>query len=105
MELPTGTEMSTECALEACFVAERFAIVWALRLRFPDEFITGGPHKEQSTCYIVCWQRGSSAGSVINWIFYCSINHSLARSCCLMPIGLGSDIFSRPLTIIGKVSP
>ena len=50
MELPTGGETSVECALEACFVAGRFAIVWALRLRFPDEFIAGGLHKEQSTC-------------------------------------------------------
>ena len=48
---------------------------------------------------------GSSAGSVINWIFYCSIDCSLARSCCLMGIELGSDIFSRPLTMIRKVSP
>ena len=41
----------------------------------------------------------------INWIFYCSIDCSLARSCCLMGIELGSDIFSRPLTMIRKVSP
>ena len=51
------------------------------------------------------WQRGSSAGSIINWIFYCSVDRSLARSYCLMGIGLGSNIFSRPLTMIGKVSP
>ena len=50
------------------------------------------------------WQRGSSAGSIINWIFYCSIDRSLARSYCLTGKGLGSNIFSCPLTMIGKVS-
>ena len=49
MELPTGRETSVECALEICFVAGRFAIVWALRLRVPDEVIAGALHKEQST--------------------------------------------------------
>ena len=42
MELPTGGEASVECALEACFVAGRFATVWALRLKVSDEFIAGG---------------------------------------------------------------
>ena len=82
MKFPTGREFETrvECALETYFVAGRFATVWALRLRVPDEFIAGGLHKEQSTCLgtvsqaIARWQRGSSAGSVINWIFYCSID-------------------------------
>ena len=113
MKFPTGREFETrvECALETYFVAGRFATVWALRLRVPDEFIAGGLHKEQSTCLgtvsqaIARWQRGSSAGSVINWIFYCSIDCSLARSCCLMGIELSSDIFSRSLTMIRKVSP
>ena len=50
------------------------------------------------------WQRGSSAGSIIDWIFYCSIDRSLARSYCLMGKGLGPNIFSCPLTMIGKVS-
>ena len=107
-----SSQLGLHCiALEACFVARCFAIVWTLRLRFPGEFIAGGPRKEQSTCLetvsqaIFRWQRGSSAGSVINWMFYCSIDRSLARSCCLMRIGLGSDIFSHPLTVIGKVSP
>ena len=46
MELPTGEEASVECALEACFVAGRFATVWALRLKVSDEFIAGGFHRE-----------------------------------------------------------
>ena len=50
------------------------------------------------------WQRGSSAGSIINWVFYCSIDRFLARRYCLMGKGLGSNIFSRPLTMTGKVS-
>ena len=62
----------------------------------PAAYIRNNPHAR--------WQRGSSAGSIINWIFYCSIDRSLARSYCLMGIGLGSNIFSRPLTMIGKVS-
>ena len=45
MELPTGRKTSVECALEKCFVAGRFATVWALRLKVSDEFIAGGLHK------------------------------------------------------------
>ena len=51
------------------------------------------------------WQRRSSAGSTISWIFYCYIDRSLARSYCLIGKGLGSNIFPRPLTMIGEVSP
>ena len=89
-------------ALEACFVAGRFATVWALRLSslmssLLAASIRNNPHAR--------WQRGSSAGSIKNWIFYCSVDRFLARNYCLMGIGLGSNIFSRPLTMIGKVSP
>ena len=49
-------------ALEACFVAGRFATVWALRLRFPDEFFAGGLHLEQSTCPL--------AERILGWIYH-----------------------------------
>ena len=55
MELPTGRQMGVECALETCFVAGRFATVWALRLRVSDEYIAGGLHKKQSTCLGNCF--------------------------------------------------
>ena len=79
-------------ALEVCFVAGRFSTVWALRLgslmsSLLADSIRNNPHSR--------WQRGSSAGFIINWIFYCSVDRSLARSYCLMGIGLGSNIFSR----------
>ena len=49
-------------ALEARFVGGRFATVWALRLRFPDEFIAGRLHKEQSTL--------SLAERILGWIYH-----------------------------------
>ena len=49
-------------ALEACLVGGRFATVWALRLRFPDEFIAGRLHKEQSTL--------SLAERILGWIYH-----------------------------------
>ena len=49
-------------AFEACFVARRFATVWALRLRFPGEFIAGGLHNEQSTCLL--------AERILGWIYH-----------------------------------
>ena len=90
MELPTGEEASVECALEACFVAGRFATVWALRLKVSDEFIAGGFHREQSTCLGNCFlSRRPLAEMILGWIchkldIYGSIDCSLARSCCLM---------------------
>ena len=69
MELPTGEEASVECALEACFVAGRFATVWALRLKVSDEFIAGGFHREQSTCLGNCFlSRRPLAEMILGWI-------------------------------------
>ena len=69
MELPTGREMGVECALEKCFVAGRFATVWALMFRVFDGFIAGGLHKEQSTCLGNCsLSRRPLADRVFGWI-------------------------------------
>ena len=69
MELPTRRETGVECALETCFVAGRFATVWALRLRVSDEFIAGDLHKEQSTCLGNCFlSRRPLAERILGWI-------------------------------------
>ena len=72
-------------ALEACLVGGRFATVWALRLRFPDEFIAGRLHKEQSTLSLAERILGWIYHK-LNWIFYCSVDRSLAGS-ELLPYG------------------
>ena len=113
MELPTWRETSVEFALETCFAAGRFATVWALRIRVSDEFSAGGLHKEQSTCLGNCsLSRRPLAEGILDWIchkldilrFYRLFSGSES-----LPygggIGLGSNIFSRPLTMIAKVSP
>lgn len=72
MELPTGRETSVERALETCFVAGRFATVWALRLKglcMHDESIVGGLHKEQSTCLGNCLLSSRPlAERIFGWI-------------------------------------
>ena len=69
MELSTGRKTSVECTLEKCFVAGRFATGEALRLRISDEFIAGGLHKEQSTCFRNCFlSQRSLAERILGWI-------------------------------------
>ena len=98
MELLTGIALHCIGSMFCCWV---FCHCLGIKVKVPW-WVTC---LETDSWAIVRWQRGSSAGSVINWIFYCSIDRSLARGCCPMWIGLGWDIFSHPLTVIGKVSP
>ena len=79
------------------FWTDVLPLIGALRSRVPHEFIASGLHKEKSTCLGIVSEAPdgrSSAGSVITSIFSCSIDRSPARSCCLMGIVFGSNIFS-----------